>query len=87
EVGEAMGEYAIRELRGRHIDVRLDTRLESCEDRTAVLSDGARVPTRTVVWTAGVKPAPLLAATDLPLPERGRLRCTPHLAVQGVDHA
>ncbi|WEH34314.1 NAD(P)/FAD-dependent oxidoreductase [Streptomyces sp. AM 4-1-1] len=87
EVGEAMGEYAIRELRGRNIDVRLDTRLESCEDRTAVLSDGARFPTRTVVWTAGVKPAPLLAATDLPLTERGRLRCTPHLAVQGVDHA
>ncbi|MFE0644906.1 NAD(P)/FAD-dependent oxidoreductase [Streptomyces sp. NPDC058877] len=87
EVGEEMGRYAIRELRGRNVDVRLETRLESCEDRVAVLSDGTRLPTRTVVWTAGVRPAPLLAATDLPLDERGRLRCTAGLAVEGVEHA
>ncbi|MFE7262877.1 NAD(P)/FAD-dependent oxidoreductase [Streptomyces sp. NPDC057592] len=87
EVGETMGTYAIRELRGRNIDVRLDTRLESCEGRIAVLSDGSRFPTRTLVWTAGVKPAPVLAATDLPLDERGRLRCTAELAVEGVEHA
>ncbi|MFC5912580.1 NAD(P)/FAD-dependent oxidoreductase [Streptomyces pulveraceus] len=87
EVGEEMGTYAIRELRGRNIDVRLDTRLESCEDRIAVLSDGSRFPTRTLVWTAGVKPAPVLAATDLPLDERGRIRCTAQLAVEGVAHA
>ncbi|MFE7111398.1 NAD(P)/FAD-dependent oxidoreductase [Streptomyces sp. NPDC057575] len=87
EVGETMGTYAIRELRGRNIDVRLDTRLESCEGRIAVLSDGSRFPTRTLVWTAGVKPAPVLAATDLPLDERGRLRCTAELTVEGVEHA
>ncbi|KQX49293.1 MULTISPECIES: NAD(P)/FAD-dependent oxidoreductase [unclassified Streptomyces] len=87
EVGEEMGRYAVRELRGRNIDVRMETRLESCEDRVAVLSDGTRLPTRTVVWTAGVKPAPVLAATDLPLNERGRLRCTARLSVEGVEHA
>ncbi|MFF2012520.1 NAD(P)/FAD-dependent oxidoreductase [Streptomyces sp. NPDC058195] len=87
EVGEELGVYAIRELRGRNIDVRLETRLESCEDRIAVLSDGSRFPTRTLVWTAGVKPAPVLAATGLPLDARGRLRCTAHLAVEGTAHA
>jgi NADH dehydrogenase len=87
EVGEEMGRYTVTELRRRNIDVRLDTRLESCVDRIAVLSDGARFPTRTVVWTAGVKPHPVLAATDLPLNERGRLKCTPYLTVDGVDHA
>ncbi len=87
EVGEKMGRYAVRELRARNVDVRLGTRLDSCEDRVAVLSDGTRLPTRTVVWTAGVKPAPLLAATDLPRNERGRLRCTARLSVEGVEHA
>ncbi|RCH61962.1 NAD(P)/FAD-dependent oxidoreductase [Streptomyces sp. SDr-06] len=87
EVGEEMGRYAIRELRARNIDVRLETRLDTCENRVAVLSDGARFPTRTVVWTAGVKPAPLLAATDLPLNERGRLRCTAELRVADTEHA
>ncbi|MFE2747247.1 NAD(P)/FAD-dependent oxidoreductase [Streptomyces scopuliridis] len=87
EVGEEMGKYAVRELRARNIDVRLDTRLESCEDRVAVLSDGARFRTRTVVWTAGVKPHPILAASDLPLNERGRLVCTAKLSVDGAEHA
>ncbi|MEV5971939.1 NAD(P)/FAD-dependent oxidoreductase [Streptomyces sp. NPDC051921] len=87
EVGETMGRYAVRELRGRNIDVRLGTRLDSCENRVAVLSDGTRLPTRTVVWTAGVKPAPLVSATDLPRNERGRLVCTPQLTVDGVAHA
>lgn len=87
EVGPDMGRYAVRELRARNIDVRLETRLESCEDRVAVLSDGSRFPTRTLVWTAGVKPAPLLAATGLPLDDRGRLVCTAHLSVEGAPHA
>jgi NADH dehydrogenase len=87
EVGEEMGKYAVRELRRRNIDVRLETRLDSCEDRVAVLSDGARFPTRTVVWTAGVKPHPILAATDLPKNGRGRLKCTAQLTVEGVTHA
>ncbi len=87
EVGRDMGRYAVRELRGRNIDVRLGTRLDSCENRVAVLSDGSRLPTRTLVWTAGVKPHPVLAATDLPLDGRGRLVCTTALKVDGVDHA
>ncbi|MFE7121583.1 NAD(P)/FAD-dependent oxidoreductase [Streptomyces sp. NPDC057654] len=87
EVGPEMGEYAVRELRGRNIDVRLDTRLDSCEGRVAVLSDGSRFPARTVVWTAGVKPHPVLAATGLPLDGRGRLACTAALQVAGVAHA
>ncbi|WP_240554081.1 NAD(P)/FAD-dependent oxidoreductase, partial [Streptomyces niveiscabiei] len=87
EVGPDLGRYTISELRRRNIDLRLNTRLESCLRRTAVLSDGSRLPTRTIVWTAGVKPHPLLAATDLPLTDRGRLRCTPELAIEGTAQA
>ncbi|MFJ6085311.1 NAD(P)/FAD-dependent oxidoreductase [Streptomyces sp. NPDC092369] len=87
EVGEEMGRYTVTELRRRNIDVRLHTRLESCVDRVAVLDDGARFPTRTVVWTAGVKPHPLLNGTDLPRNEHGRLKCTPQLTIEGTTHA
>nr|BFD84011.1 NAD(P)/FAD-dependent oxidoreductase [Streptomyces sp. Xyl84] len=87
EVGEEMGGYTVTELRRRNIQVLLRTRLESCAGRVAVLSDGQRFPTRTVVWTAGVKPHPLLANTDLPLDGRGRLKCTAELTVDGVAHA
>ncbi|MEE1929767.1 FAD-dependent oxidoreductase [Streptomyces sp. TRM 70351] len=87
EVGEEMGGYAVRELRARNIDVRLDTRLESCENRVAVLSNGTRLPCRTLVWTAGVKPHPVLAATDLARNERGRLRCAATLRIEDAEHA
>ncbi|MGW0992537.1 NAD(P)/FAD-dependent oxidoreductase [Streptomyces sp. NPDC002520] len=87
EVGAEMGRYTVTELRRRNIQVLLGTRLESCADRVAVLSDGQRFPTRTLVWTAGVKPHPLLAATDLPLTERGRLKCTAELTIDGTEHA
>ncbi|MBN0043072.1 NAD(P)/FAD-dependent oxidoreductase [Streptomyces actuosus] len=87
EVGADLGRYTVSELRRRNIDVRLDTRLESCAHRVAVLSDGARFPTRTVVWTAGVRPHPVLDATDLPRNARGRLICTPELTIEGTPHA
>ncbi|MFB8771854.1 NAD(P)/FAD-dependent oxidoreductase [Streptomyces broussonetiae] len=87
EVGAEMGRYTVTELRRRNIQVLLGTRLKSCKGRVAVLSDGQRFPTRTVVWTAGVKPHPLLDATDLPRTDRGRLRCTAELTVEGHAHA
>jgi NADH dehydrogenase len=87
EVGDDLGRYAVRELRGRNIDIRLQTRLESCEQRIATLSDGDRLPTRTVVWTAGMRPAPLLAATGLPLGDGGRLRTEPTLRIAGTEAA
>ncbi|WP_431958753.1 NAD(P)/FAD-dependent oxidoreductase [Actinacidiphila sp. bgisy160] len=87
EVGEEMGRYAVRELRGRNVDIRLNTRLESCENRVAALDDGSRVPTRTLVWTAGVKPHPVLSRTDLPLNGRGRIKCTAALRIAGTEGA
>ncbi|MDT0310648.1 FAD-dependent oxidoreductase [Streptomyces sp. DSM 44917] len=86
EASERMSQDTLHELRGRNIDVRLRTRLESCADRTAVLSDGTRHPTRTLVWTADARPSPLLAACGLPLDETGRVRCTPALRVEDTEH-
>lgn len=87
EVGEDLGRYTVVELRRRGIDVRLQTRVTSAVDGHVVLDDGTEMDTATLVWTAGVKPHPLLAATDLPLDEKGRVRCLPTLQVDGVDSA
>ncbi len=87
EVGEDMGRYTVEQLRRRGIDLRLGTLLRSAVDGHVVLSDGAELDTNTLVWTAGVKPHPLLASTDLPCDEKGRLRATPYLTVDGVDAA
>ncbi|NUT33040.1 MAG: NAD(P)/FAD-dependent oxidoreductase [Hamadaea sp.] len=85
EVGPEMGAYTVVQLTKRGIDVRLDTRLESCVDGNVKLSDGDEFPTDTLVWTAGVKPSPMIEATDLPRNQRGAVTCLPTLQVVDGD--
>lgn len=87
EVGEDMGRYTVKRLQDRNIDVRLNTRLESCVDGHVVLSDGEEFDSDTIVWTAGVKANPVLASSDLPLDEKGRVKALTDLRVDGVEHA
>src|ERR1700733_1720697 len=53
EIEIELADYALRELRGRGIDIRLETTLEEVGADRASLSTGEVLPTRTVVWTAG----------------------------------
>ncbi len=85
EVGPDMGAYTARQLAARGIDIRLDTRLESCVDGEIKLSDGSAFPADTLVWTAGVKPSPMLDLTDLPRGPRGHVNCLPTLQVADGD--
>ncbi|WP_280667785.1 MULTISPECIES: NAD(P)/FAD-dependent oxidoreductase [unclassified Kitasatospora] len=85
EADPALAAHTLVQLRERGVDVRLSTTLESAQGRVTVLSDGSRFAARTLVWTAGVRPAPLLGATDLPLDAEGRVRCLPTLRVAGPD--
>ena len=87
EVSEDMGIYTVQQLRAAGIEVKLNTRLESCVEKHVVLSSGEQFDASTIVWTAGVKPNPLLANTDLPLDDRGRIKALPTLQVAGVDGA
>ncbi|MFC4535700.1 NAD(P)/FAD-dependent oxidoreductase [Sphaerisporangium dianthi] len=87
EVGAEMGEWTARQLRRRGIEVRTGTRLESAVDHHIVLSDGDRFDADTLVWTAGVKPNPLTAASDLPLDARGRVKVDAGLLVDGTRFA
>jgi NADH dehydrogenase len=85
EIDRQLGEYALRELRGRGIDIRLETTLEEVGADFARLSSGEVLPARTVVWTAGVKAQPILKELNLPLDERGRVPVDSYLRVQGMD--
>ena len=85
EIDAALADYALRELRGRGIDIRLGTTLEEVCPTSARISSGETLPTRTVVWTAGVAPHPSLRRLSVPLDERGRVPVDDHLRVQGMD--
>ncbi|WP_058233847.1 NAD(P)/FAD-dependent oxidoreductase [Devriesea agamarum] len=83
EVGEDLGKYALRQLRERGIEVKLETFLNSCVDGKVQTSDGDEFESDLIVWTAGIKPNPILAQSDLPLNQTGRLDCLPDLRVKG----
>ncbi|MGH7357526.1 MAG: NAD(P)/FAD-dependent oxidoreductase, partial [Candidatus Rokuibacteriota bacterium] len=86
EIPRGLGAYAARQLAKRGVDIRVSTTLESLDAEEAVLSDGSRFATRTLVWTGGVKANPLLGELDLPLDERGRVLVGPTLQVEGREH-
>jgi NADH dehydrogenase len=85
EVGPQMGAYTVEALLKRNMDLRLGTRLESCVDGVVKLSDGGEFAADTIVWTAGVKAHPMIAATDLPRNAQGKLTCDPTLRVVDGD--
>jgi NADH dehydrogenase len=88
EVDLDMGAWTVKQLTARGMDVRLNTRLESVSpDGVVKLSDGEEFPSETLVWTAGTKPNPMLASTDLPIDARGRVECEATLQVKGMPDA
>ncbi|WP_285732529.1 NAD(P)/FAD-dependent oxidoreductase [Nocardiopsis sp. ATB16-24] len=87
EVGPEVGTKSLNQLRRRGIDVRLKTFLESAVDQRIKLSDGTEFDAGTLVWTAGVKPSPVVAAGDLPLGPKGHLDTSEYLTVNGVENA
>ena len=85
EIPPRLGDYAARELTKRGVEIHVGTTLASVSAEEAVLGDGTRIPTRTLVWTAGVRANPLLAELGVPLDDRGRVEVDEFLRVRGLD--
>jgi NADH:quinone reductase (non-electrogenic) len=83
EVPASLAEFATRELRGRGMEIRTGTTLESAEADSVTLSNGERIPTRLLCWTAGVRPAPVVAELGLPRGPGGRIEVDATMRVAG----
>ena len=84
ELGDDFARRVQRRLIAKGIEIRTDTTLKEVRDDAVVLSAGEIVPTRTVVWTAGVAAHPLTERIPAPRDPRGRILTTPELAVPGL---
>jgi NADH dehydrogenase len=80
ELGEKLGTYAQKKLAERKVEIRLKTRITGMSENGVGLSDGTVVPEKTLVWTAGTAPNPLLAALPCRR-ERGRLVANEYMEV------
>src|SRR6516162_1038798 len=82
ELGLRLGGPALRILRRRGVDVRLNTSIEQATGSQVRLSDGTTVPTHTLIWAVGVTPGPLTQALGLDT-IKGRIVVDEFLTVPG----
>jgi NADH:ubiquinone reductase (H+-translocating) len=71
------------ELAQRGVEVRLGVAIAAVADDRVELADGTVIPTRTVLWTAGVKANPVASALSLAQTARGEIVVRPDLSVPG----
>lgn len=72
ELGERLGQVAMRKLVRRGVVIRLGTSVERLTESSAHLTDGSTLPCRTTIWTAGVQPSAVVSTLDAPT-QKGRL--------------
>jgi NADH:ubiquinone reductase (H+-translocating) len=82
ELDPRLSRTAADVLERRGVEVRTSCSVREATREGVHLTDGDRVPTRTLVWCVGVRPDPLVADLGLPT-ERGRLVVDEYLTVPG----
>ncbi len=82
ELGEELGRYAERKMLARKVEVIKGARVASYDGWVVTLNNGLSIPAATLIWTAGVKPSPVVAALPCPK-EKGRIVADQYLQVAG----
>jgi NADH:ubiquinone reductase (H+-translocating) len=84
ELRPELSRYARRKLEGRGVELRLGARVVAATEGAVALDSGELLPARTLVWTAGNRPSPLLG--ELPLAQHdGAVLVDPALRVVNAD--
>jgi NADH dehydrogenase len=79
EMPANMGDYAARKLRQRGYHIHLGTPLREVREDGAVIGDGEFIPSRTVIWTGGVQPSPIVGEAGIEVDRAGRAMVAPTL--------
>lgn len=83
EISERLADYALKKLRERGVEVLLNSGVKSATSDEVEFTNGQVVPTRTLVWTAGVSPHLLLADLPFARNRRGQIIVNNRLEVPG----
>jgi NADH dehydrogenase len=82
ELGEELGRYAERKMCERRVEVIKGARVANYDGWVVTLNNGMSIPAATLIWTAGVKPSPVIAALPV-AKEKGRIVVDEYLQVRG----
>ncbi len=84
ELGDKLGHSATEILRRRGIEISLGVSIDKAGPEEVTFTDGRVIPTRTLIWTAGVVASPLIATLGAET-VRGRLAVTTDMNLPGHD--
>ena len=80
---ESLAEKAARRLEKLGVKIMTGVKVEKV-DEDGVVADGERIPSATVLWTAGVAPSPLLKQLGTETDRAGRVSVGPFMNAQGI---
>ena len=86
ELGEELADYALRKLQARGIEFVLNARVAGATPEKVYMSDGQEIPTRTIVWTAGNQPNPVLNSLPCEKNRAGAVLVESSLQVKGFTN-
>jgi NADH dehydrogenase len=80
---EPMGIYTQKNLASRGIEIIMGDPVTCIDDQAISLKSGLQIPTATVVWSAGVRPTPVLANLPLQHARNGGIVVNRDMSVPG----
>lgn len=78
---DELGQYTVQKLRNMGVEVLLNAQVVDADATRIVLHDGAIIPSHTLVWSAGVKAAPLSGLLEAEQGGSGRIKVQPDLTL------
>jgi NADH:ubiquinone reductase (H+-translocating) len=79
-------EFGMNRMRELGVEVMTQTKVTAASPNEVSLSNGERVPTRTIISAVGTKVPPVVAALNVPKDERGRIKTDAAIRVEGFDN-
>src|SRR3954464_8656208 len=79
-------EFGMNRMRELGVEVMTKTKVTAASPNEVSLSNGERVPTRTIISAVGTKVPPVVAALNVPKDERGRIQTDAAIRVEGFDN-
>ncbi len=83
---DRFGKYAARVLRDRGIEIRTGVNVDAVDAAGVTLKGGERYESRTIIWSAGTEPAPLVRRLGLKVSHQGAVETARDLSVDGHPH-
>ncbi|MCD0484454.1 NAD(P)/FAD-dependent oxidoreductase [Streptacidiphilus sp. ASG 303] len=84
ELGDKLGRTALEILQRRGIEVSLGVSVAEVGEDSVKFTDGRLIPSRTLIWTAGVAASPLIGTLGAET-VKGRLAVTAEMRLPGVE--